>query len=100
MAGCLPRVFWMGFGNIALVVAALSIQRSAGWSIADLVFWLIVGLLLGARYIDIVRYQGTTVHGEPATAAHLRRYIVTLLAVAAAVWALARALGPGFAGAT
>lgn len=86
----------MGFGNIALVMAALSIYRSAGWSIADLAFWLIVGLLIGARYIDIVRYQGTTVHGEPATTAHFKRYVVMLLAASAAVWAAARALGPGF----
>ena len=98
-AGCLSRLFWMGFGNIALLGAALSIYKSAGWSIADLLFWLIVGLLFGARYFDIVRYKGTTVHGEPATATHLKRYAPLLLAVAAAVWAVARALGPGVAGA-
>lgn len=99
-AGCLSRLFWMAAGNIALVIAALAIYKSAGWSIADLAFWLIVGLLIGGRYIDIVRYQGMTVHGEPATTAHLKRYALLLLAVAAAVWAVARALGPGFAGAT
>ena len=95
-AGCLPRIFWMAVGNIALVMAALAIYTSAGWSIADLAFWLIVGLLIGARYIDIVRYKGTTVHGEPATTAHFKRYVLILLVVGAAVWAVARALGPGF----
>ncbi len=95
-AGCLPRLFWMGFGNIALVITALLIYRSAGSSIADLVFWLIVGLSIGARYIDIVRYQGTTVDGEPATTAHFKRHALTLLVAGAAVWAVARALGPGF----
>ena len=64
--------------------------------IADLVFWLIVGLSIGARYIDIVRYQGTTVDGEPATTAHFKRHALTLLVAGAAVWAVARALGPGF----
>jgi hypothetical protein len=90
----------MGVGNIALVVAALLIYKSAGWSIADLVFWLIVGLLVGARYVDIARYKGTTVDGDPATTAHFRRYALVLLVVSAAVWAAARALGPGFGGAT
>ena len=33
-------------------------------------FWLIVVLPLGARYIDIVRFKGTTIHGDPATKAH------------------------------
>ena len=97
VAGCLPRIFWMAFGNIALIMAALLIYKSAGWSIADFAFWLIVGLLIGARYIDIVRYKGTTAHGEPATMAHFKRYVGMLLVAGAAVWAVARALGPGFA---
>ncbi|MDP3767066.1 MAG: hypothetical protein Q8S13_03550 [Dehalococcoidia bacterium] len=95
-AGRVTRIFWMGFGNIALVMAVLSIYKSAGWSIADLAFWLIVGLLIGARYIDIVRYKGTTAHGEPATMAHFKRYVAILLVAGAALWAVARALGPGF----
>jgi hypothetical protein len=90
----------MGFGNVGLLMAALWISQSTGWSIADLAFWLLVGLLIGTRYIDIVRYQGTTVDGEPATTAHFKRYTLLLLVVSAAVWAVARALGPGLAGAT
>ncbi len=95
-AGCLPRLFWMVVGNIALVMAALSIYKSAGWSIADLAFWLVIGTLIGARYIDIVRYKGTTAQGEPATMTHFRRYVLLLLAAGAIMWAVARALGPGF----
>jgi hypothetical protein len=86
----------MGVGNIALVIAALAISNSAGRSLADLAFWLTVGLLIGARYIDLVRFRGTTIHGEPATKAHFKRYAFVLLVVGAAVWVVARALGPGF----
>jgi hypothetical protein len=96
VAGCLPRLFWMALGNVALVGAALAIYKSTGWSIADLAFLLIVGLLIGARYIDIVRYQGKTADGEPATRAHLKRYVLWLLVTAIALWAVTRALGPGF----
>lgn len=96
LAGCLPRIFWMGLGNVALIGGALAIYKSAGWTIADLFFWIVVGALIGVRYVDIVRYQGTTAHGEPATKAHLKRYVLVLLATAIVVWAVARALGPGF----
>jgi hypothetical protein len=95
-AGCLTRIFWMGIGNCALLLAAVSVQQSAGWSIADVAFWLIVGLLIGARYIDIGRYKGTTIDGDPATTAHFKRYAPIVLLAGTAVWVIARALGPGF----
>ena len=97
-AGCLARLVWMGFGNIALVMSALLVFKSSGSSIADLAFWLTVGLLTGARYVDIVRYQGLTVEGEPATTAHFRRYTLMLVLVSAVLWTAARLLGPGFPG--
>jgi hypothetical protein len=95
-AGCLTRIFWMMIGNCALLLAAVSVQRSAGWSIADAALWLIVGLLIGARYLDIVRFKGTTADGAPATMAHLKRYVLLVLVAGAALWGAARALGPGF----
>jgi len=94
--GCLPRIFWMMVGNVALFMAALSVYTSAGWSIADLAFWLIVGLLICARYVDIVRFKGKTTDGKPATMVHFKRYVLMVLLAGAAVWAAARALGPGF----
>lgn len=93
--GCLPRIFWMMLGNVGLLFAALKIYMSTGWSVADVAFWLIVCLLIGARYIDIVRFKGQTMNGEPATMAHLRRYVLLVLVAGAALWAVARALGPG-----
>jgi hypothetical protein len=53
-------------------------------------------VLIGTRYVDIVRYQGLTADGQPATMAHFRRYAIVLLATAVALWAATRALGPGF----
>ncbi len=94
--GCLPRIFWMLIGNIALLMATASVYGSGGWSIADVVFWLIVGLLIGARYIDIVRFKGKTADGKLATMAHLKRYVLMVLLGGVALWAAARALGPGF----
>jgi hypothetical protein len=95
-AGCLTRIFWMMMGPCALLLAAVSVQRSAGWSIADAALWLIVGLLIIARYVDMVRYKGTTTDGEPTTMAHFKKYVLLVLLAGTATWAVARALGPGF----
>lgn len=94
--GCLARLVWMLAGNLALVVVAFLIYESAGWSIADLAYWLIIALMIGARYIDIARFEGTTINDEPATMAHFKRYLLIVLLAGAAVFALVWALGPGF----
>jgi hypothetical protein len=94
--GCLPRIFWMMIGNLAALMAALKIYLSTGWSAADAAYWLLVALLVGARYVDIVRFKGQTMDGEPATMAHLKRYVLLVLVAGAALWIVARGLGPGF----
>ena len=52
----------------------------------DVVFAATVAAL--ARYVDIVRYDGATAHGVPATLGHFKRYAACLVAVSLAVWAL------------
>ena len=92
-AGCLLRLLWLGAGNVALVFLALLVFRSRRFSALDVAFWAVVALLAGARYLDITRFQGRTADGEPATVAHLRRYLITMLLVAAGAWLAAHALG-------
>ncbi len=94
--GCIPRIFWMMMGPLGLFLALVSVGLSAGWSVADLAYWVLVVLLIVARYVDVVRFKGQTADGEPATSAHLRRYILSVLALGVALWVAARALGPGF----
>lgn len=90
--GCLLRLFWMAFGNLALLgVAALIFERKA-FSIIDAIYWLLVIALASARYIDIRRFNGLTVEGEPATAVHLRLYIVKLIILAAVLWVVVHLL--------
>ena len=95
-AGCLARLVWMLIGNLALVVLAFAIYESTGWTIADPAYWLIMALVIGARYVDIAKFEGTTMNDEPATMAHFRRYALLVLLAGAALYAVARALGPGF----
>lgn len=93
LLGCLIPTFWMLVGNGILALCAVSIAAgSALFSAADLLYWLTVGSLLAARYVDIRYFNGRTAEGKPATPAHWRRYAVVLVAVAAVVWIVAHAV--------
>jgi len=90
---CLARLCWMVIGNVILLVCAVSIlgHHSSFFSVADLIFWATIALLIGVRYLDIKRLKGLTAAGEPASMAHWRRYVGILLAVCAAAWGAAHA---------
>jgi hypothetical protein len=82
----------MAFGNLGLLaVAAMIFERNA-LSVFDALYWLLVIALAAARTVDVRRFNGLTVDGEPATAVHLRLYLVKLLILAAVLWALVHLL--------
>ena len=92
-AGCLLRLFWMMIGNVLLLFCAYGIiqHRSSVLSIADALYWAIVGSLLATRYVDIRYFHGTTGDGDPASLADWRRYTVLVVLVAVGLWLVARA---------
>lgn len=94
VGGCLLRLCWMFFGNVALVVSAvfISSHKASFLSVADLVFWGIVVLLAGIRYWDIAHCHGFTASDQPATMATWRRYVAFLGAFSVAIWAVAHAV--------
>jgi hypothetical protein len=91
MSGCLLRLYWMILGNALLALALISIFRNTeGFlSVADIVFVCAVAALLAARWVDIVKLNGLTASGDPATPGHLKRYIVVLVVASAVLWGLA-----------
>jgi hypothetical protein len=91
--GCLLRLFWMAFGNAALLFAAFEVARSEHIGTPDALYALVVVALLVARYIDVTRFNGMTAYAAPATRAHLRRYALVLVNVALFGWLLARYVG-------
>jgi len=93
--GCLLRLFWMGFGNLALLYAAVEMARSKEVGTADVVYASVVVALLAARYIDVVKLNGLTTEAEPATRKHFTRYALILTALAVVGWLLARYVGTG-----
>lgn len=57
-AGIILRYFWMMAGNILLFIMFLFIvQKKSFFSIFDILFWAVAGLLILIRYIDIVYFR-------------------------------------------
>lgn len=87
LAALVLRVFWMFLGNTALGVCLLVIvQQGPAFTYVDISYGISLLLLIAARYVDIVRYNGVTAYGEPATPAHWRRYTVALLLAGGCGW--------------
>jgi hypothetical protein len=90
--GLLVRLIWMLFGNAALALLAVHIAQVGSFSPVDVVFWAVVVVMVGVRYIDVTRFGGLTAEGEPATVRHWQRYTGYLLAASAGLYVLAHAL--------
>ena len=93
-AGCLVRLGWMVFGNVAMIICIGLIANHAGsfLSAADAVFWGVVPALIWLRHVDITRMNGQTASGQPATLSHWKRYAGLLPAVSLVAWAAAHAV--------
>ncbi|MFO0912123.1 MAG: hypothetical protein U0795_04155 [Pirellulales bacterium] len=92
-AGCLVRLIWMALGNAALVLIGLHLVQSAPASVwFDVAYWLVVALIIAARFADIRYYAGTDSLGAPATLDDWRRYSFQLVALAGSGWLIAHAL--------
>ncbi len=94
LAGCFLRVLWL-FGGIAgfLLLAAYIVRKgSAPFSLADAAFWAAAGIAIGARWLDVLRFRGTTADGRRATPKDARRYTLFVGGLALVVWGAAHAL--------
>jgi hypothetical protein len=92
--GCLTRLCWMLFGNIGLIACAIGIVKHKGsfLSYADLAFGLVLLFLIGIRYLDITRMDGTTAAEKPASLSDWRRYILYLGIFAVVLWGIVHAI--------
>jgi hypothetical protein len=90
---------WLILGPVALLVSLLSIVDAGGdWiSALDIVFWVIVALMIFARWADQKSGQGTTSEGEPSTWKDFQKYIIILPIFAVGAWLMAKAFGYWFA---
>jgi len=90
----LIRIFWMMIGNMALglFAAFIVINRIPYFSIHDFIYWIVVVMLITARYIDVKKMNGLTAEGEPATIVHWRRYTFLLILVSMSLWIISHLL--------
>jgi hypothetical protein len=88
--GALLRVYWMLLGNLVVSILAGKIYMHAAsvfsLGLLDGLFWLMVGLLIGSRYLDFTYFNGLTTDGQPTTASHFRRYTIGVLTLSLVVW--------------
>ncbi|MFH0921824.1 MAG: hypothetical protein V1913_15860 [Fibrobacterota bacterium] len=76
--------YWYCIGNVLLVVFAfLTAFGAKDWfGLCVGLYWITALSLIGARYLDIWRFNGLTTDDEPATIGHWIRYSRNLLIVA------------------
>jgi hypothetical protein len=91
----LARFVWMMAGPVTLALFALAMVAQHGrWlSFASLMYFPVLGVTLGARWHEFRLGEPMTATGEPATLAHLRRFVVKATLAALAVWVAANWLG-------
>ena len=91
------RLLWVMVGPFALALLALSIARNrGGWlSPPSLAYFPVLGTTIFGRWLEFRGGHPMSATGEPATEAHLRRYLIGAATLGLAVWIVANSLGIG-----
>ena len=93
LTGCLLRLIWsFGNGGLVLLLIPIVLNDSGLLSFASIGFWILLGLVVVARYVDVTCYAGTMPDGTPATLRDVNRFSAWLVVIASAAWVLAHAL--------
>ena len=90
LSAVLPRLYWMVFGNIILLLTAVTTVLGSFQNllVASFVFWANAICMVIIRYLDIRYFQGETSDGQMATMAQWKKYSISLLIASAFTWAL------------
>lgn len=68
--------------------------EGGGWLTSrDFAFFIVLAATIFGRYLEFRGGDPRTLTGEPATPAHLRRYVAAALCIGLAVWLLANLIG-------
>ena len=94
------RLYWMFLGPMLLLLGAVSLVNGRGGRLAprSLTFVGMFASLLLCRWAEFHAGNAKTAEGEPATAAHLRRYLLVATLIGSAVWVVANLVGAYRAG--
>lgn len=89
------RLFWMMIGPAILLLTSIQIvSHSAGWfTFADVVFGATVAAMIFAKWIESLGVEARRADGELIQPGDLRRYIIGVIAVGCAAWAIINLVG-------
>ncbi|MCA9593119.1 MAG: hypothetical protein KC776_07405, partial [Myxococcales bacterium] len=88
-ASLLLRLFWMMGGQLALLGSLAIIVRDdpAFHSAVSIGFWVVLGLMILARYLDVTKYGGAKADGETrATLADVKKFAMGGVGLGGAFW--------------
>jgi hypothetical protein len=83
------RLYWMFLGPMLLLLTAIAVANDGGggWiAPKSLAFLGLLALMLACRWAEFHAGDARTAEGEPATPAHLRRYLIVAALIGSAVW--------------
>ncbi|NUM37309.1 MAG: hypothetical protein HUU50_22425 [Candidatus Brocadiae bacterium] len=86
LSGCFVHLFWSLVGNFILILCLVLIFKK-GFGAIDIVYWVTVGFMLIARYVDFKKFQGVTLEGKESTIQDWKKYRILLLGVSLLLWA-------------
>lgn len=92
------RLFWMFIGPALLAGLALqNLQNGHGWlTLADFAYFVVLGGIPLARWLEYQGGNAVTSIGEPANWAQFYRYSATVVVAGVLVWLVVNVLGnPG-----
>ena len=89
------RLAWLLFCPAVLFPITLTIVlKSRGWfTMVDLAFFVVLGLALLGRWLEFQGENPRTAYDEPASPAHLRRFLLIAPVAGIAIWIAANVLG-------
>ena len=91
----LVHLLWLFLGPLGLMALLQGIGNSAvGFGLLDWAYFVVVGIMIFARWFDQRSGQCTTVAGEPSTWKQFRQFVFGLSAATVIIWTIAK-LGSG-----
>ena len=91
----LGRLVWMALGPGLLAITTMHIYLyGTGWhTIADYVFFAILGVLMLGRWLEVLGGVPLNSVGEPATRKDFYEYVALVLGAGLVIWIISNAFG-------
>ncbi len=87
--GCFFRMIWFLLGNVALAISFLFLVKlGKNYTIVDGIYWMFVGIMIAARYIDMKTSQKLQNAKEQNkdNPKNVVKYILFLLPISFILW--------------